>query len=214
MGHTLVVVDGSPVPGRARGHRARPRGGRAAEGREPRARGPGHQARRHDGLRGVPRGLRGAGREGAHQPPHARRLRRRDDVAHQPRRAGHGRVGAAAHGRPGQHHRRRRHRLSGGVLGRVRGAAPRFRRQQGHDRHEHLRPPRHPGRGVGGVPRHGGSPAPGRPGLLRADRGEPRARARPGTSSPGRRPPRSPARRPPARSRPRCSTTWPPRWRW
>ena len=57
----------------------------------------------------------------------------------------------------------------------------------------------HPGRGVGCVPRDGGWPAPGGPRLLRADRGEPRARrgrlsarpadargaARPGGRGPG-----------------------------
>ena len=40
-----------------------------------------------------------------------------------PGRPRHRGLGAAAHGRPGQHHRGRRHRLSGGVLGRARRAA-------------------------------------------------------------------------------------------
>ena len=50
MGHTAGPRR-CPVPGRARGHRARARGRRAAEGREPRPRRAGHQAGRHDGLR-------------------------------------------------------------------------------------------------------------------------------------------------------------------
>ena len=145
----------------ARGHFARPRGGRPAEGRQPRARGPGHQARRYDGLRRLPRRLRGAGGEGAEQPADARRFRRRHHVAHQPRRPRHRGLGAPAHGRPGQHHRGRRHRLPGGVFRRARGAAQGVRDQQGHDDHEHLRPPGHSGRGVGRVSRHGGSPAAG-----------------------------------------------------
>ena len=151
-----------PPPSAARGNRARARGGRAAEGRKPRAGGAGDQARRDDGLRRLPRGLRGAGREGAHQPPDARRLRRRHHVAHQPGRPRHGRLGAAADGRSGQHHRRRGDRLSGGVLRRAGGAAPRVRRQQGHDGHQHVRPPRHPGRGIGSVPGDARSPAAGR----------------------------------------------------
>ena len=61
---------------------------------------------------------------------------------------------------------------------------------------------------------HGGSPAPGRPGLLRAHRREPGPRARRNTSSRARSRPRSPGRRPPARSRRRCCITWRRRWRW
>ena len=60
---------------------------------------------------GIPRGLRRPGGEGAGQQADARRLRRRHDVAHQPGRSRHARLGAAAHGRPGQHHRGRRDRL-------------------------------------------------------------------------------------------------------
>ena len=59
-----------------------------------------------------------------------------------------------------------------------------------------------------------GPAAPGRPGLLRADRREPGPRRRPATSSRAGSRPRSRARRPPGRSRRRCSTTWPRRWRW
>ena len=80
--------------------------------------------------------------------------------------------------------------------------------------HEHLRSPGHPGRGVGSVSRDGGPPAPGGPGLLRADRREPRARRGRLSARRGRRPRRSPARRPPARSRRRCCITWPRPWRW
>ena len=53
----------------------------------------------------------------------------------------------------------------GRILRRARGAASGVRRQQGHDRHQHLRPPRHPGRGVGRVPGDPRPPAPGRPGF-------------------------------------------------
>ena len=185
-GHQAAPGDGPhpdqagrhPVSGTARGNRAGSRGGRAAEGREPGARRPRHPARRDHGLRRVPRGVRVRGGQGAQQPPHARRLRRRHHDPHQPGRPRHGRLGAEAHGRPGQHHRGRRDRLPGGVLRGVRGAAPRVRDQQGHDGHQHLRSPRHPGRGVGIVPGDGGRAAPGRRGVLRPGRGEPPAHRR------------------------------------
>ena len=215
MGHTLVVR------GRRRRTGSRPRASRLGLAvdvqRKDGSRGlvvPGHQAGRHDGLRRLPRGLRGAGREGPEQPAHAGRLRRRHDVAHQSGRARHGGLGAPAHGRPGQHHRGRRDRLSGRVLGGARGAAPRVRRQQGHDRHQHLRPPRHPGRGVGGVPRDAGPPAPGRPGLLRAHRARACGLGEAGYQLARPAPAAKPGRSRPGRSRPRCCTTWPRRWRW
>ncbi len=74
---------------------------------------------------------------------------------------GHRGLGAPAHGRPGQHHRGRRHRLPGGIFRRGRGPAQGVRDQQGHDDHEHLRPPGHSGRGIGSLSRRGGSPPAG-----------------------------------------------------
>ena len=58
---------GHSPPGPAGRHRPGARGGRAAEGRQPRSGGAGDQARGDDGLRRLPRRLRGPGREGAHQ---------------------------------------------------------------------------------------------------------------------------------------------------
>ena len=64
--------------------------------------GAGAQARRRDDFRRVPSGLRVAGRAGPRQQADAGRLRRRHGHPHQPRRARHGGLGAAAHGGPGQ----------------------------------------------------------------------------------------------------------------
>ena len=179
MGHTLVVQRRHAVPGRARGHRARPRGGRAAEGREPRPRGAGHQARRHDGLRRLPRGLRGAGREGAQQQAHARRLRRRHDVAHQPGRPRHGGLGA----RGSWPARAASSRSAPSAIRRSSPAVPEERlREFGVSKvmtvtstydHRVIQ-----GAESGAFLATAGPPAPGRRGLLRAHRREPRLSAR------------------------------------
>ena len=121
-------------------------------------------------------------------------------------------LGSPPHGRPGQHHRSRGHRLSGGVLRRVRGPAPRFRRQQGHDGHQHLRPPRHPGRRVGGVLATVDRLLQGDQGFYELHRREPGPRR--GRLSSRPRPPPRRARTPPGRWRQRCCITSPPRWRW
>ena len=210
MGHTLVMRDGVP-------HRVQPEGI---------ALGLAVDVQRKDGSRGLvvpvikraetmdfaslPRGLRDAGREGAHQQADAGRLRRRHHVAHQPRRARHGGIGAPAHGRPGKHHRGRCDRLPGGVLHPAGEAGAGAGHQQGHDDHQHLRSPGHPGRRVGRVPRAGGSPAAGRREVLRADRREPPGyRPRPLRLAIGQHQGGAGA----GRIR-RCCPTWPPPWRW
>ena len=139
----------------------------------------------------------------------------------------------APHARPGRDRRDRRPRLPGRVQvdGPAHAGPPRH--QQGDDGDVHLRPPHHPGRGVGPLPRAHGGPAQGRGRLLRprlrgprpaapagevGDGREPRAlrdarRARGGREAdegpaahpqlPGARPPRGRPR--PARPRPRAA---------
>ena len=70
-------------------------------------------------------------------------------IPDQPRRHRHRPLGAAADGRAGRDHRRRRDGVPAGVAGRLRRGDQPQRHQQGDDADLHLRPPRHPGRAVG-----------------------------------------------------------------
>ena len=113
-------IDGKPSRRRPGAHQPRHRHRHAEAGRHPRPAGAGHQARRHHGLRRVPRRLRGPGRQGPRQQAHRRRLPGTTDLAHQPGRHRHRALRAAPHAGPGLHHRRRRARVPGRVPGRVR----------------------------------------------------------------------------------------------
>ena len=81
----------------------------------------------------------------------------------QPGHAGHEPLGAAADAGPGRDRRRRVDGVPGGVPGRQRGAARRDRHLQDHHADVDLRPPDHPGRGVGRVPAPDARAAAGRP---------------------------------------------------
>ena len=70
---------------------------------------------------------------------------------------------------PGRDHRRRRDGVPAGVAGRLRGGDQPQRHQQVDDADLDLRPPRHPGRAVGRVPRARARPAARRERLLRRD---------------------------------------------
>ena len=96
--------------------------------------------------------LRRAGRRRARQHAPARRLPGREHHADQPRRHRHRRERAAADARPGHDRRDRCDRLPARADRRRPRPAARARRPEGHDDDEHLRPPRHPGRGVGCLP--------------------------------------------------------------
>ena len=136
-------------------------------------------------------------RQGAREQAHRRPAHRREHLAHQPGRDRHDRVGPAAHDRPGHDRRHRRDRLPR----RPRERRLDDRRREGHDDDLDLRPPDHPGGGVGAVPAEGRGLPPGRERLLRG-----RLRARSASSSARRRrrprppPPRRPRR--PRRRRP------------
>ena len=140
-------------------------------------------------------------RQGAQQRAVRRRPRRREHLAHQPRRHRHDRLGPAPDGRPGHDRRHRLDRLPRGPRQRRRAA----RRREGHDDDLDLRPPDHPGRRVGPLPADDrGLPA-GRERLLRG-----RLRvARRGRSGrrPRRRRPRQRRPRPPPRPSPRRRAT-------
>ncbi len=152
------------APRDAAGHRVGARRGRRAQGRQPRPCGAGHQACRGHGLRRVPPDLRDAGREGAHEQAPPRRFRRRDDHPDKPGDDRHRRIGAAPDEGSGLDHRYGRDpRLFGGG-------------RQGHDDHQHLRPPRHSGRGVGTLPAEAGLLVARRGTVLRGGRGESGAR--------------------------------------
>ena len=148
---------------------------------------------------------------------HARRLRRRHDVAHQPRRARHSRLGAASDGRPGQHHRGRLDRLPARVRHGDAAARGRAGHLEGDDGQQHLRSPGHPGRRVGGIPGHGGRTAAGRRRVLQRRGGFawawrwPRLAAGEAAQRSTRRVAARPAPRPSPPAR--CSTS-PPAWRW
>ena len=104
-------------------------------------------------LRRVPEGLRRPRGPLAQGHDLARRLHGHHGLAHEPGHGGHDLLGAAPHARPGRHRRDRRPRLPGRVQvdGPAHARAPRH--QQGDDGDVHLRPPHHPGRGVGPLPR-------------------------------------------------------------
>ncbi len=91
------IVDGQREP--------RAGGRRREEGRLAHADGPRDHRRRQARLRRLPRRLRRARREGAHEHPHRRRPRGREHHPHQPRRHRHDRLGAEADDRGG-HDRR------------------------------------------------------------------------------------------------------------
>ncbi len=117
-------------------------GGRGEEGRLSHADGAGDRRRGAPSVRPLPRRLRRAGGEGAHEHAHHRRSGGRQHHPHQPRRAGHGRIGPSADERPGHDRGDRLDRLPGG-----RGKHRReHRRREGHDDDLDLRPPHHPGR--------------------------------------------------------------------
>ena len=148
---------------------ARHRRGRPEEGRHAHAARPQHQGRGTAGLRAVPEGLRRPGRALAQGHDLARRLHGHDGVADQPRHRRHQRLRAAPHARPGPDRGHRRPRLSGRVPLDGPAHALAARHQQGHDGDLDLRPPHHPGRGVGPLPRAHGGAAARRGRLLRAD---------------------------------------------
>ena len=132
-------------------------------------------------VRPLPRGLRRAGREGAHEHPHRRRPDRGEHHADQPRRPRHGRLGAAADGRPGHDRRDRLDRLPRRPGGHRRDD----RRGEGHDDDLDLRPPHHPGGRVGALPGPDRGVPAGRARLLRGRVRGARRRARPGPRAPG-----------------------------
>ena len=192
--------DGAPLrrdrrqaaPHRRRRREPRHRRRRREEGRLADPHGPGHPRRGAHDVPRVPRRVRRAHQQGAREQAGRRRSHRRQHLADQPGRHRHHRLRPAAHGRPGHH---RGHRLDR-LPRRPRRHRGDDRRGEGHDDDLDLRPPHHPGRGVGSVPRaRRGAPA-GRARLLRpALRGAGRRRS-------ARRPPlrrRPPPRRPRAR---------------
>ena len=120
---------GAGPPG-ARQPRHRDRPGQA--GRLAQPRGAVHQGLRADGLPAVLAGVRGRGPPGPPQRADHGRLRRHDDLADQPGRHRHGALAAAADGRPGHDHRRRRDGVPGAVRRDERGAARRAGGQQDH----------------------------------------------------------------------------------
>ncbi len=71
MADHFAEIDGKPHRVRGRPGQPRPRGGRGEEGRQPHADGAGDPRRRAPALRALPRRLRRAGREGAHEHAHA-----------------------------------------------------------------------------------------------------------------------------------------------
>ena len=188
MNDAYAEVDGQAAPHPARPGAPRDRGGRAEEGRLAHAARPERQGRPEAQLRRVPEGLRRA--RGALAEGHdlARRLHGHDRLPHEPRHGGDDVLRAAPHARPGRDRRDRRPRLPGRVQvdGPAHAGAPRH--QQGDDAHLHLRPPHHPGRGVGPLPRAHGGPAQGRGRLLRPRLRGPRPAAPAGEVGDGREP--------------------------
>ena len=140
--------------GHAGAHQSRPGHRPAGQGRQALPGGGRHQALRDDAVRPVRLRLRGHRPARPRRQADRRRLCRRDDFADQPRHHRHRALGAAADGRPGRHHRRRRDGIPGRVPGRQRGA----HRRAGHRQADHpdldLRPPHHPGRGIRRLPAH------------------------------------------------------------
>ncbi len=105
-----------------------------------------------------------------------------------PGTVGHHLLRAAPHAGPGRHRRDRHPRLPGRVQvdGPAHAGAPRH--QQGDDGDVHLRPPHHPGRRVGPLPRPHGRAAQGRGRLLRPRLRGPRPAAPAGQVGDGREP--------------------------
>ncbi len=150
---------GNAQPGPGRGH--------GAQGREPLVGGARDPRRLGARLRHLCRPLRRAGGRRARQQAAPGRLPGRQHLAHQPRRPRHRGLRAPPDAGPGHDHRHRRHRLPAGAHRGGSGAAPRARRAEGHHDDQHLRPPRHPGRGVGILPPPHRRAAPGGRRLLR-----------------------------------------------
>ena len=140
--------------GHAGAHQSRSRDRPAGQRRQALAGGRGHQALRDNEFRPVRRRLRRHRPAGPRRQADRRRLCRRDDFADQPRHHRHRALGAAADGRPGRDHRRGRDGVPGRVAGRQRGTHRRTGYRQADHADVDLRPPHHPGRGVGRLPAH------------------------------------------------------------
>ena len=125
--------------------------------------GPGHPRRRPPVVHRLQGRVRRPHRQGAREQADRRRPHRREHLADQPGRHRHDRLGPAAHDRPGHDRRDRLDRLPG----RPRQHRRDDRRREGHDDDLDLRPPDHPGRGVGPVPADRRGVPPGRARLLR-----------------------------------------------
>ena len=178
--------------GRDRGRPGQPRDRRRRreQGRLAQPDGAGDQGRRRPRLRRLPLLLRGPDQQDPREQADRRRLPGHQHLAHQSRRDRHRRLGAAPDEGPERDHRHRLDRLPGRVGARDPRPAAGARRLQGDDADLDLRPPRHPGGGVGRLP------APHR--AAAAGRGRRSTRRSPPTSGSRRR--RSP---PPTRPRPR-----------
>ena len=129
-----------------------------------------HQGGRHARLRVVPHLLRGADHQDAREQADRRRLPGDEHHPHQSRRARHGRLGSAPAERAGDDRRHRVDRLPGRVGPCAGREAQGARRLEGDDDDVDLRPPDHPGRGVGLVPAPYRPAPPGRGRLLRVGR--------------------------------------------
>ena len=140
--------------GHPRAHQPRARDRPAGQGRQSPAGGRRDQALRDNVFRPVHRGLRGhrAARPG--RQADRRGFLRRDDFADQSRHHRHRALGAAADAWPGRDHRGGRDGIPGRVPGRQRGTHHRPGYRQAGHLHLHLRPPHHPGCGVGRLPAH------------------------------------------------------------
>ena len=141
--------------GRAGAHQSRHRDRPAQARRHARADGPQHQTRRHPDVRRVPRLVRGPHLPHSRRQAHRSGLPGHDDLAHQPGWHRHGSLRPAPHEGPGLHRRRRRARISRRVPGLEREDPRRAGHRQDDHPHEHVRPPRHPGRRLGRVPQEG-----------------------------------------------------------
>ena len=200
----------------ARAHRFRPGHRRGRRAGQPLPEGPRHPRRRHPHLRRVRRRLPGPRCARPHGDADDRRLPGRVRHPDEPGHAGYHHVRAAPHGRPGPHHRRRRHRLSGGIPRRLPQTPRRPRHRQDDVLLLHLRPPHHPGRGVGPPPGPGGHQALGTRRLLRARLyldARSRAPLRVGSGLRLRPEPRKGQARAHRGAHPRLPFAWPPRRR-
>ena len=137
--------------GAPQARRAGPGRGPREERREPDPAGAVHQRGRHTRLPLLRAGLRGPRPQDPLRPHRSRRLFGHHRLADQPRHARNRPIGAPAHARPGRHHRRGRTRLPGRVRGRRPSRPGGTRSGQGGDPDLDLRPPHHPGCGVGAV---------------------------------------------------------------